>query len=140
MNETTLLHRLMLAFTKARARVFRNHVGLGWQGRHTIFRSSGTVSLRVNPGDVFIEKARPLHAGLCTGSSDLVGWNPVQVTPELVGKTIAVFMAVEAKTEHGKLSEEQSNFLAAVRDAGGIAIEARNVDAAVEVLRGALRG
>jgi hypothetical protein len=129
MTETTLLHRLLLAFTRTGTRVFRNQVGMGWQGK--VFHITTHMSVQVAPGDVVIKHARPLRSGLCPGSSDCIGWKTVEITPQLVGQRIAAFVAVEVKTDRGRLSEEQQNFLRAVRDAGGIAIEARNVNDAV---------
>ncbi len=78
------------------------------------------------PGDVVIQNARPLHSGLCQGSSDLIGWTTREVTPDMVGKTVAIFTAVEIKTESGKASAEQLNFIGQVRKCGGIAGIARS--------------
>jgi hypothetical protein len=74
---------------------------------------------------VLIHDARPLHAGLCEGSSDLIGWTPVTITPDMVGTTIAVFTAVEVKTGRVRVTEAQTRFLDAVTAAGGIARVAR---------------
>src|SRR4051812_40930117 len=56
------------------------------------------------------------------------GWKTVEITPHLVGKKLAVFVAVEVKTHKGGLTEEQDNFLRAVKSVGGVAIKARNVN------------
>lgn len=138
-NETTLLHRLLLAFTGAGARVFRNNSGIGWAGA-PIYKAHKPELVQLNPGDVIVRHARPLHAGLCDGSSDAIGWQSIEITAEHVGQKIAVFVALEAKALRGRLTEEQSHFLSAVRDAGGIAIEARDVETAVSALRKGLRG
>ncbi|HUQ93849.1 MAG TPA: VRR-NUC domain-containing protein [Bryobacteraceae bacterium] len=71
---------------------------------------------------ITLRDARPFHAGLCTGSSDLIGWTPVTVTPEMVGRKVAVFTAVEVKGEKGKIRPEQARFNAAVNEAGGVAL------------------
>lgn len=57
--------------------------------------------------------------GLCPGSSDLIGWRTITITPDMVGKPIAQFMALEGKRHGGKPSEIQENFIAAVIKAGG---------------------
>jgi hypothetical protein len=62
------------------------------------------------------------------GGSDLIGWRAVQITPEMVGKTVAVFAAVEVKEGAGRASADQRNFLRAVESAGGIAILARRLE------------
>lgn len=72
--------------------------------------------------------------GLCVGSSDLIGYTPVVITQEMVGRCLAVFTAVECKRERGGgLSPEQRNFLEKVLAAGGIAITARSPEDAVQV-------
>lgn len=113
-------HRqLMLALTENNAtRLFRNNVGQGWVGK----------SERMRDGSVLIENARPLHAGLVKGSSDLIGWHSIEVTPALLGRRLAVFVGLEAKTGSGRLEREQLAFIAAVLRAGGIAGEARTVE------------
>jgi hypothetical protein len=60
------------------------------------------------------------------GGSDLIGWTSRTVTPDMVGKKIAIFTAVEVKTATGRTSEAQRNFLQAVETAGGIAVIAHN--------------
>lgn len=97
-------------------RLFRNNVGQGWVGQ-LISNKNGTVTLA---------NARPLHAGLCEGSSDLIGWKTVEITPEMVGQKIAIFTAVEIKTEKGRPTAAQNNFLSVVNRMGGIGIIARN--------------
>ena len=97
-------------------RMFRNNVGTGWQGQ-VVSRDLGAIVL---------QNARPLHAGLCVGSSDLIGWKTVTITPDMVGQQVAVFVAAEVKTATGRLTGEQQNFLNKVRDAGGLAVVIRS--------------
>lgn len=118
-KETPLLHRLMLALTNIGARTFRNTVGTGWQGK---------THWSIDRAVLTIENPRLLKAGLCTGSSDLIGWHSVEITPDMVGKRVAVFTAIEGKTGRVPVTEEQVNFLNAVREAGGIAIVVRDDD------------
>lgn len=67
--------------------------------------------------------------GLCPGSSDLICLTPVEITQEMVGRTLGVFTAIECKAESGgRLSPEQKNFIARVIDAGGFAVTARSPD------------
>lgn len=139
MNETTLVHRLLLAFTKAGARLFRNNSGIGWAGS-PVYKVHKPELVQLNPGDVVVRHARPLHAGLCDGSSDAIGWQSIEITPAMVGGKLAVFVAVEAKSRFGRLTVEQAQFLGAVKSAGGIAIEARDVDTAVSELGASYKG
>jgi hypothetical protein len=100
-----------------RARLFRNNVGVA------TFPSGSRVKY-----------------GLCVGSSDLIGWTPVKITPAHVGKTLAVFTAVEVKDGRGKPTREQVNFLDAVAVAGGIAVLAKDDHAARDAIGKARRG
>jgi len=104
---------------------FRNNVGTGWQGAKVV-QQGGAVTLM---------QARPLHAGLCVGSSDLIGWTSVQITPEMVGRKVAVFSAIEAKAAKGRATDEQLRFISAVKAAGGFAGIARSEDEAEALLR-----
>ncbi len=122
MGESTLLKKLQLVGTKLGARLFRNTVGEFWVGRARYFSQSADV--RVHPGSVLISNAARVHAGLCVGSSDLIGWRPLKIEPHHVGKTICQFIAVEGKTGSTRLTSEQTAFLKAVRDAGGIGVVA----------------
>jgi hypothetical protein len=46
----------------------------------------------------------------------------------MVGKKIAIFTALEIKTQAGKISKEQTNFIETVNRFGGIASVLRSVD------------
>lgn len=112
MTETQLLSRLLIRASELGLRLFRNNTGM----------------LRDANG-------RPVRYGLCVGSSDLIGWTPVTVTPAMVGTTVAVFTAMEAKVARNTTTEAQGHFLDVVREAGGVALIARQVsdiDSAVQ--------
>lgn len=59
------------------------------------------------------------------GASDLIGFKSVIVTPDMVGKRVAIFTAIESKTDEGRLEKDQLDFLKAVEGYGGIAAVAR---------------
>jgi hypothetical protein len=123
MSESGILRDAMLRLTEWGARVFRNNVGVGWAGH--LERVARPQHVFVRPEDVVLRNARPLHAGLCVGSSDLIGWKTVEVTPGMVGQRVAVFLAVEGKVKNGRLTEAQRQFLKVVSEAGGIVRIAR---------------
>lgn len=75
---------------------------------------------RNNVGMFYTKNGAPIRCGLCVGSSDLIGWRQVTVTPDMVGKPIAVFAAIEIKVGKDRLSDEQKTFLKAVQLAGGV--------------------
>lgn len=133
MKESNIQRAGMKALSSAGSRMFRNNVGKCWIGKSTVFRSKATVE--VDAGDVVIRDARRFDAGLCKGSSDLIGWHSVEITPEMVGKTVAVFHAEEVKGERGRLSQEQSNFINAVKQAGGMAGMFRSAETAVDTIK-----
>ena len=118
-NETSVVHRVMLAVTEVGARLFRNQVGRAWHGRVERITHSGTYPCM--PGDVILHNARMVATGLCVGSSDLIGWTSKTVTPEMLGTQIAVFTAIEVKVPGGRIADEQYQFHDTVKKAGGIA-------------------
>ena len=109
--ENEIQAKIRLALGQGTTRVFRNNVGVGWVGR---------VKSLPN-GDKLIQEPRPLHAGLCEGSSDLIGWTTVTVRPDMVGKRHAVFTAIEVKQPGRSPSPTQRQFIATVRQSGGYA-------------------
>ncbi len=127
MSEKEIIQKVLLYFTENGHRIFRQNTGFGWVGAKFI-KPAMETSIRVTPSDVVIKNARPLHAGLCKGSSDLIGWKSVTVTPEMVGKKIAIFTAVECKTKFYKTTEEQDRFLNAVNHSGGIGLVVRELE------------
>lgn len=125
MNETNLTRQIMLALSPTGCRIFRNNVGTGWVGKNQ----------RLEDGSVLIKNPRPLHAGLAEGSSDLVGWTPVTITPDMVGQTVAVFTSLEVKTSNGRVRDKQRQWIDAVRSSGGIAGVVRGVDDALRAVQ-----
>ncbi len=99
MNETTILQRIRLAASKIPGvKLFRNNVG----------------GLKDQAG-------RFVQFGLHPGSSDLIGWKSVVITPEMVGQRVAVFVSLECKTETGRVTPDQAQWIDQVKAAGGLA-------------------
>lgn len=106
-------------------RLFRNTCGTGWSGQH--IAGAGNV--------VTIGNARFVRYGLTPGSADLIGWQAVTVTPEMVGRKLAVFTSIEVKAHAtGRLTPEQDNWRRVVSSAGGAAGVARSVAEAAAIL------
>jgi len=118
MTERAIQTEILLAASAKGLVLFRNNVGVGWQGETT----------RLADGSVLIRNARPLHAGLCKGSSDLIGWRPLLIGPEHLGATVAQFCGIEVKTARGRETKEQAHFREVVTAAGGVGLVARWVD------------
>jgi len=132
-EETNLVRSIMLKLGKIPSiRLFRNNIGNAWIGKSVKFTQRQNVT--VNPGDVLVQQGRFFNAGLCVGSSDLIGLKSVVVTPDMIGKKIAVFTAIEAKTKTGKPSTEQVNFINMVNSLGGIAFIAKSDSEAHEFI------
>lgn len=116
MSEADVMRRLQIAASQLGARLFRQNVGMAWVGKNPE-RIDTIRRALVRPGDLILRNARPFHAGVA-GMSDLGGWVPVKVTPDMVGKTIAVYAQVEVKLGT-RASKEQTAWISAVNSAGG---------------------
>lgn len=113
-SEKDILNNIMLLATRLSARLFRNNIG----------------SYKSHTGHY-------IKYGVCNpGGSDLIGWTRVKITDEHVGKTIAVFTAIEVKTENVKPTKEQLNFINVVRASGGYAGIAYDLEEAQTILEG----
>ena len=81
---------------------------MGWAGQCT------------RKGDfLIIKNPYPLHAAP-EGWPDLCGWTEVTVTPDMVGKRIAVFTAEEVKADGSKLRKRQGMFRDVIERMGGV--------------------
>lgn len=115
-NEKDIINEILLRASERGHRLFRQNVGKGWVGKS---RSSRGLQ-----GDIVtITGARPLIAGLCTGSSDVVGWSAA-------GK----FVAFEVKTPGVRATPEQKAFIAAAAACGCIAAVVYSADEALALL------
>lgn len=125
-SETFILKSVLKKYgARAGLRLFRNETAGAWVGK----------AVRLKDGSVKIQNPRFIRSGLCTGSSDLVGWVEKTITPDMVGQKLAVFVAIETKAAKGKVTPEQVNFLKAVKDAGGNAVIAWNADHVEEIFQ-----
>ena len=112
-KETTLQQEIRLALGQLPdLRMFRNQVGQ-------------LPDLRTG---------RPVQFGLAKGSSDLIGFKTIEVTPDMIGQKLAVFTSIEVKTAKGRLTPMQHNWLSCVRKAGGITGVARSVQDAIQII------
>lgn len=96
--------------------------------REAILKGSGEGRLfRNNVGVLKDHLGHRIRYGLCNGSSDIIGWTPVVVTPEMVGRRLAIFTAYECK-EEARLTAEQQAFLTIVQAAGGLGAVIHGLD------------
>lgn len=97
MSESKAIGLIMLGASREGGRLFRN-----------------------NCGTLINDRGRPVTFGVANpGGSDLIGWQSVIVTPEMVGKKIAIFTAREIKMGRTKVTANQQAFIDAVNAAGG---------------------
>ena len=119
-KEGALIARVLIWASAQGWRLFRNSKGGAWQG--TVIEDYKASGKRRPVRIVLLHVARFIQFGLLApGSSDLVGWRPLRITPEMVGKTVAQFAVCELKTKGVTASDDQRNFVARVRKAGGYA-------------------
>ena len=111
--ETDLQQRIRLALgTHPELRLFRNQVGQLPDPR----------------------TGRMVQFGLARGSADLIGWRTITITPDMVGRQVAVFTSIEVKTERGRVRPEQQAWLNTVQCSGGIAGIARSIADATQII------
>ena len=95
----------------------------------------GVINWRNNVGGLYDRNGRFVRFGLCEGSSDTIGIHSVVITPEMVGKTVGVFVGGEVKAPDGKdPSDEQIKFRKFIDSCGGIAFIAYSVQEALEAV------
>lgn len=120
-NHETVVNLAQVEMTRQGARLFKNPMGQGFAGKvcEDYQSSAGHV--------VSLLGAARVRFGVCNpGGSDLIGWRPVEITEDMVGKTLALFVAVECKTPaYNRASKDQKNFLGQLAQAGGEALIAR---------------
>lgn len=111
MSEMEVKARIRLDLGRvAGLRLFNNPVGVAWHGK-TVAQTANLVTL---------QGARVVSYGLMPGSPDLIGWQSIVVTPEMVGQRVAVFVAPEIKRARGgDEAAHQERFQQAIRNAGG---------------------
>ncbi len=87
---------------------------------------------RNNIGALEDKRGRWVTYGVCNpGGSDLIGWRSLVISTTMVGERVAVFAAVEVKRPGERPTQDQSRFLHAVSQAGGIAAVANSIDSAL---------
>ena len=107
--------RLMLPTLGCTA--WRANVGQAW---------TGSEIQRLPDGSMFIRNARPFASGLPPGFSDLFG---------MVHET-GKFFAIEVKSQTGRPTKQQENFIEFINNHGGLAGIARSVDDAKKIIGG----
>ncbi len=130
--ETDIQRRIQLALSTEHSRLWRNTVGEAWLGR----------DFTIVNGKLARGNAYRIRYGLGPGSSDLVGPVSVLITPDMVGRRVAVFAGIETKRpadrsagkRRGRTSEAQGQFIEVLQSLGGIGGVATSVEEAIEIV------
>lgn len=101
----------------------------------------GVLLLRNNSGGCYDDTGRFIRYGLGSftekdqkASSDFIGITPMLIMPDMIGRIVGVFTAVEMKAENWKFYQSdkralhQKNFHDMIAQHGGFAGFARNVE------------
>ncbi|MBA3993403.1 MAG: hypothetical protein C0469_07735 [Cyanobacteria bacterium DS2.3.42] len=129
-DEKSVRDKVRVGASKAGACTFANPSGKGWQGK----------AKGLPDKSVIIPNARRVAYGLgvannLPGSPDLVGWLPIVITPEMVGKKIAVFVGIECKDQKD-VEPEQEKWLLILQRAGALCGVACNEEDAHRIVTG----
>lgn len=120
MDESEIQQRIQIAAPSFRCQLLRNNSGA--------FKDANGRWVRYGLGNI-----SKIH-GDRIKSSDLVGWRTIQITPEMVGQTLAVVVAVEIKKPgwirnlKDKRENAQEAFIDWIRAAGGFGGFAQSVE------------
>jgi|SRR3990172_5959979 len=105
MSEAKLMREIQVLVSQMGGRVFRNNTG-------TYRGSDGSY----------------VKTGLAIGSSDLIGWIPITLDKAYLSPIrVAVFLAIEVKSQKGRVRDEQKRFIDTVNANGGLAFIARSL-------------
>jgi hypothetical protein len=107
-KEKKVINRILKNIDPDWERYFRINAGEAWTGETMTHKGSFLV----------LKNPRRFH-GAPDGFPDMIGWETVEITEEMVGKKIAVFKAIEVKAT-GRLSKAQERFQAVLERMGGI--------------------
>ena len=119
MNEHDIQSKIRIDFSRhiPDGLLFRTNVGQAWTGSKFIHNKQARTLTIYDP--------RPFNTGLPDGFSDLFGVLPG-------GRAIFV----EVKSEKGKPSPAQTNFLAQVSMTGAVAVVARSIEDVLQIING----
>lgn len=119
-TESDIVKLIMLQATRMGARLLRNQVGMAYMAnRARTLQRGETYTAR--GGETILFDCRKAVTGLGKGSPDLVGWSPMVVTPEHVGRSLAVFAGVEVKRPGQKPRPDQQQWLDMLASQGALA-------------------
>lgn len=103
-------------------RLWRVNAGQGWAGR--VVKKTG--------GFLTLANFRPFF-GMPAGCPDNIGFDSIIITPDMVGRRVAVFVGTEIKATRGdRLKKKQRDFRSMLVKMGGIHREIREDGSVIE--------
>lgn len=90
-------------------RLFKTDAGASYQGE--VVKHNGNMLILKNPRKL---------VGLPKGWPDLIGFESVTITADMVGHKVAIFVCEEIKAGKDRMSTEQSKFQKLILSFGGI--------------------
>ena len=116
MSESTVQAHIRIAAAKAGWKLYRNNVG--------VLTDSRNIPVRFG----LANDSKQLNEMIKSG--DLIGWRPLVITPDMVGKSVAQFVSIECKRDGwnpGANTRDvaQKRWADMVNKAGGYAIISR---------------
>ncbi len=133
-REAPIVRQIQLAASALSSRLWRNTVGSCVLGKAERVQRDGAVFLQT--GDIVVRKGRISVVGLPTGSGDLIGLRQIEITADMVGKTVAQFCSVECKEPGGgRVSQEQRHWHESMLGFGACSGIVKSIVEAEELLR-----
>lgn len=112
-KETDIVNRIMLRLSPMGTVLFRNVRGMF----------------------LTLDGQRKVKAGLMAdGSSDLIGFTRVLITPDMCGQILPILTCIEVKTPTGSVRPEQRKFVDFILSVGGYAGIARSPEDALKIV------
>jgi hypothetical protein len=128
MNEHDIQDKIRVYVSENQlATLFRANVGESW---------TGNKIERTFDGRIIIYQPRRLSTGLPPGFPDLFGFKTVIITPDIVGRQVAVFAFLEVKQPGKKPTEKQAHMIDFLKKNGAIGGVARSPEETDQLLKG----
>lgn len=123
MKEQGIQNQILIEMSKHGAYGLRVNSGTFWGGE--VLSHDGKLLVLKNPTKIM---------GAPAGTSDIIGCKTVFITPQMVGKNIGQFVAIEVKKQGENAKRHQENYLALMRSRGAITGVCRSPEDMVRLL------
>lgn len=119
MKENELIKKHFKRLDESTQRRFRANSGVAWAGKAVRGADIFKYLSRFGPSKcMLLVNPRPFK-GMLDGFPDTFGWDTIEITPDMVGQRVAVFVGDEMKAT-GRLSPLQKKFGELLVRMGGV--------------------